>query len=216
MPPIPLSPLPFPTEVTHNQDLSSKEIHSCTQGSTSPCQTTSGGKHLKYRPTWNRTLTFFSFCWSLAGSLPPLDISQHRWPLWATSRYLQKTAEYITQFCKVTSHPSETVHLLPLLTWVGIRFGILGVSAAHKSSCKEMLGKLSFHVMQHLGNNRRCPKGFYPFPAKTWSPFSDYQSLPGACLKTGNIPSNSLSPFWNHDAESLPSPKIRTVCQRCL
>lgn len=93
-----------------------------------------------------------------------------------------------------------------VFTRVGIRLGILGVSAIHKPSCKQMLGKLSFHVMQHLGNSNNCPTTMLckkalpiphqhvPHPPHSPGPLTA-RTLPGEYLETGNIPSNSLSLF---------------------
>lgn len=98
------------------------------------------------------------------------------------------------------------------VTWVGVRFGILGVSAIHKSSCKEMLSKLPFHVMQHLGNNENCPRMMLHqrlllFPTDRILFYPGKMLLPAWYLRTGNIPSNSPSHSWNRNAEPLPSPR---------
>lgn len=99
-----------------------------------------------------------------------------------------------------------------MVTWVGVRFGILGVFAIHKSSCKEMLSKLPFHVMQHLGNNENCPRmmlcqRLLLFSTQRILVEPGRMLLPAWYLRTGNIPSNSPSHSWNHSSEPLPSPR---------
>lgn len=48
---------------------------------------------------------------------------------------------------------SSYLHCISCCTWIYIRFWILRISTAYKSSSKKMLSKLPFHVMQHLGSN---------------------------------------------------------------
>lgn len=120
-----------------------------------------------------------------------------------------KVSNAVLQIENLTQKLSVSFYCLPeLVLDLGSLGSLLFTNPAARrcsANCPFML--CSIYRKYKLSQNDAVPKGSSPSPTDVFVHFQTIRMLPGVYLKTGNIPSSSLSQFWIHGAESLPSPR---------